>query len=108
VTHGLSWSRPARGHEGLIAKRIDAPYVSTRSNDWLKLKCKRRQEFVVCGFTDRADDPRQVGSLLLGAYDDGALIPVGSVGTGWTGREAREPRRKLGGCAAERRRGAAT
>ena len=74
----------ARGLEGLIAKRADAPYVSTRSSAWLKLKCKKRQEFVVCGFTDRADDRNQVGSLLLGVYDDGALIPVGSVGTGWT------------------------
>ena len=32
---------------------------------------------VVCGFTDRADDRNQVGSLLLGVYDGGALIPVG-------------------------------
>ena len=31
---------------------------------------------MVCGFTDRADDRKQVGSLLLGVYDDGALIPV--------------------------------
>ena len=77
VIRGLSWSRRcARGLEGLIAKRADAPYVSTRSSAWLKLKCKKRQEFVVCGFTDRADDRKQVGSLLLGVYDDGALIQI--------------------------------
>ena len=84
----------ARGLEGLIAKRVDAPYVSTRSSAWLKLKCKKRQEFVVCGFTDRADDRNQVGSLLLGVYDNGALIPVGSVGTGWTAHAARALRKK--------------
>ena len=50
---------------------------------------------MVCGFTDRADDRKQVGSLLLGVYADGALIPVGSVGTGWTGREATALRAKL-------------
>ena len=85
----------ARGLEGLIAKRVDAPYVSTRSSAWLKLKCKKRQEFVVCGFTDRADDRKQVGSLLLGVYDEGALIPVGSVGTGWTAHAARALRKSL-------------
>ena len=85
----------ARGLEGLIAKRADAPYVSGRSSAWLKLKCKKRQEFVVCGFTDRADDPNQVGSLLLGVYAEGALIPVGSVGTGWTAKESAALRKKL-------------
>jgi ATP-dependent DNA ligase len=29
------------GWEGLIAKRLGTPYVSTRSRDWLKLKCTR-------------------------------------------------------------------
>ena len=63
---------------------------------WLKLKCKKRQEFVICGFTDRADDRNQVGSLLLGVHDeDGELIPVGSVGTGWTGQEAKALRKQL-------------
>jgi bifunctional non-homologous end joining protein LigD len=36
--------------EGLIAKRADAPHRGTRSTDWLKLKCQRRQEFVVGGY----------------------------------------------------------
>src|SRR5918998_1564849 len=37
--------------EGLIAKRLGTPYVSTRSRDWLKLKCTRAQELVIGGFT---------------------------------------------------------
>ncbi|MDP9964700.1 ATP-dependent DNA ligase [Variovorax paradoxus] len=41
--------------EDVIAKRLDAPYVSRRSETWLKLKCKQRQEFVVCGYTDRTE-----------------------------------------------------
>jgi len=37
--------------EGIILKRADAPYVSARTETWLKLKCSLRQEFVICGFT---------------------------------------------------------
>ena len=38
--------------EGIIAKRSDAPYVSARTDTWLKLKCARRQEFVIVGFRE--------------------------------------------------------
>ncbi|MDM0009460.1 DNA ligase D [Variovorax sp. J22G73] len=82
--------------EGVIAKRADAPYVSRRSETWLKLKCKLRQEFIVCGYTDRTDNSAQIGSLLLGIHDDqGNLVPAGSVGTGWSGDEAAEFKRQL-------------
>ena len=82
--------------EGVIAKRADAPYVSRRSETWLKLKCKLRQEFVVCGYTERSDNTAQVGSLLLGIHDkSGKLVSAGSVGTGWSGEEARELKKKL-------------
>jgi bifunctional non-homologous end joining protein LigD len=81
--------------EGVMAKRADAPYVSGRTDSWLKLKCKQRQEFVIGGFVDRTDDSKLIGSLLLGVYEDGKLLPVGRVGTGWDAAEARELRRTL-------------
>lgn len=82
--------------EGVIAKRSDAPYASRRTETWLKLKCKLRQDFVVCGYTDRSDGASQVGSLLLGVYEDGGkLVSVGSVGTGWNAAEAAELKMKL-------------
>jgi bifunctional non-homologous end joining protein LigD len=82
--------------EGVIAKRADAPYTSTRSEAWLKLKCIQRQEFVVCGYTDRSDGTAQVGSLILGVHSpDGHLVSVGSVGTGWSATEARALKTKL-------------
>ena len=82
--------------EGVIAKRADAPYVSRRSETWLKLKCKLRQEFVICGYTERSDGADQVGSLLLGVHDaSGKLASVGSVGTGWSGEEAHDIKQKL-------------
>ena len=72
------------GLEGVMAKRQDAPYAMKRTETWLKLKCHQRQEFVVGGFTDRGNAAREVGSLLLGVYDDeGRLRSAGSVGTGW-------------------------
>nr|WP_218628303.1 non-homologous end-joining DNA ligase [Variovorax sp. dw_954] len=82
--------------EGLIAKRADAPYVSRRSDAWLKLKCKLRQEFVVAGYTERSDNAAQVGSLLLGVHaPDGKLVAARSVGTGWDVQTARELKDKL-------------
>jgi DNA ligase D-like protein (predicted ligase) len=74
----------ADGWEGLIAKRLDAPYASGRSRDWLKLKCVRDQEFVVGGWTDPAGSRQMLGALLVGYYDgDGALRYAGKVGTGF-------------------------
>ena len=83
------------GMEGVIAKRADAPYVSARSESWLKLKCSLRQEFVVCGFTDRSGTRGEVGSLLLGYHEDGRLRYAGSVGTGWDARTGRSLHRQL-------------
>jgi bifunctional non-homologous end joining protein LigD len=51
--------------EGIIAKRADAPYVSQRTETWLKVKARQRQEFVIAGFTDRTGSSREVGSLVL-------------------------------------------
>ena len=58
-----------KGLEGLIGKRADAPYASTRSASWVKLKCTRRQEFVVAGYTDPKGSRTGFGSLLLGVHD---------------------------------------
>jgi len=86
----------ALGLEGLVAKRRDSPYTSTRSSDWLKLKCQARQEFVIAGFSDRSDNPRAVGALALGYFDErGVLRDAGRVGTGWSAREAVLLRTKL-------------
>ncbi|MFL1526701.1 DNA ligase D [Pseudomonas sp. O230] len=71
--------------EGLIGKRLGSPYVSRRSGDWIKLKCKHRQEFVVVGFTDPKGSRHGFGALLLGLHDrdSGKLRYAGKVGTGF-------------------------
>ena len=89
-------SARALGLEGIIAKRLDAPYVSRRAPTWLKLKCRERQEFVVGGFIDRGGAVAEVGSLMLGVHDDaGVLQYVGNVGTGWDAQAGAELHRRL-------------
>jgi bifunctional non-homologous end joining protein LigD len=68
--------------EGIISKRGDRPYSSGRGADWVKSKCHQRQEFVIGGYTDRTNNPRRVGALLLGYYENDALRYCGKVGTG--------------------------
>jgi len=83
------------GLEGIILKRGDAPYVSGRTETWLKLKCHARQELVICGFTDRANAHGEVGSLLLGYHEGGELKYAGNVGTGWKAKTGRDLHARL-------------
>lgn len=84
------------GLEGVIAKRKNAPYRSTRSADWLKLKCGQRQEFVIGGFTEGKGSRAGFGALLLGLHEaDGSLRHVGNVGTGFDTRTLARLHRKL-------------
>ncbi|MER9647962.1 DNA ligase D [Mesorhizobium sp. M0199] len=71
------------GHEGVIAKRADSSYVGDRTGSWLKIKCTKRQEFVVGGYRP-SDTGRGMASLILGTYENGKLIYGGRVGTGFT------------------------
>ncbi|WP_336056701.1 DNA ligase D [Nitratireductor sp. CH_MIT9313-5] len=71
------------GHEGIIAKRADAPYRSGRSQSWLKVKCSKRQELVIGGYSPSDKRGRPFASLLLGAYEGDRLIYRGRVGTGF-------------------------
>jgi bifunctional non-homologous end joining protein LigD len=73
-----------KGWEGLIAKRADSPYTSSRSRDWLKFKCDRSQEMVIGGFTPPKGSREELGALLLGYHGDGGFLYAGKVGTGFT------------------------
>jgi bifunctional non-homologous end joining protein LigD len=73
----------AKGAEGIIAKRAESRYVSARSTDWLKIKCVHQQEFVVGGYTAPKGSRENLGALLVGYYEHGALRYAGKVGTGY-------------------------
>jgi len=82
--HDLIGSACELGLEGIIGKRKGSRYVSRRSDDWIKLKCSLRQEFVIGGFTDPEGSRSGFGSLLLGVFDKaGELQYAGNVGTGF-------------------------
>ncbi len=69
--------------EGVIGKRVGSPYVSSRSADWIKLKCRLRQEFVIVGYTRPQGSRSGFGALLLAVNDDTGLVYAGRVGTGF-------------------------
>ena len=85
------------GLEGVIGKRRGSIYVQRRSDDWIKLKCTQRQEFVIGGFTWPDDSrPNGIGALLVGhVADDGVLHYAGKVGTGFTGEMSAALRMRL-------------
>ena len=78
------------GWEELVAKRADAPYMSGRSKDWLKLKCVWEQEFVIGGYTDPTGSRTDFGALLVGYHEDGQLRYAGKVGTGYNAARLRD------------------
>ncbi len=108
LDEGPSWRVPAhsenggaellalaqqRDLEGIVLKRLDSPYrPGQRSSDWIKVKIRKRQEFVVGGWIEGSGGlVGSIGSLVVGVYDQprdhqpaGSLIPAGSVGSGLT------------------------
>jgi bifunctional non-homologous end joining protein LigD len=83
------------GAEGIVSKRSDSAYLSGRSKSWIKIKCARRQEFVIGGFTKPANGTDGIGALLLGYYEGKKLIYAGRTGTGFTQVSSRKLRQQL-------------
>jgi bifunctional non-homologous end joining protein LigD len=84
------------GLEGTIAKRASSAYHPGRGRDWLKIKCSKRQEFTVIGYTEPAGSRSHLGALLLGVERDGELSYAGRVGTGFSEASLAELAKKLG------------
>jgi bifunctional non-homologous end joining protein LigD len=70
------------GEEGIISKKATSRYVGDRTKTWLKVKCTKRQEFVIGGWTP-SDKRTGFRSLLLGVFEKNKLRYVGQVGTGF-------------------------
>jgi bifunctional non-homologous end joining protein LigD len=78
--------------EGVVSKRLDAPYRSGRGDAWLKTKCRAGHEVVIGGWTVRDGHLR---SLLAGVHKDGQLTYVGRIGTGFGERSVRPLLKRL-------------
>jgi bifunctional non-homologous end joining protein LigD len=79
------------GLEGIVAKRAEDPYRQERTRSWLKIKCLKREEFVVVGFTDPGGSRTAFGALLVAtrASASAPLRYAGKVGTGFNERTLR-------------------
>lgn len=73
--------------EGIISKRLSAPYRSGRTDAWTRAKCRAGHEVVIGGWSG---GPRALRSLIAGVYRGGHLVPVGRVGTGFNARNAKD------------------
>jgi bifunctional non-homologous end joining protein LigD len=73
--------------EGIVSKRLEAPYTSGRSDSWVKSKCRTGHEVVLGGWTTEAGTLR---SLLAGVNRDGHLVYVGRIGTGYSQEKTKQ------------------
>ena len=106
--NSLYYSRYVKGHgkesfvaaceasmEGVVGKKEDSIYSGTRSDDWIKLKCDKRQEFVIGGYSLSDKRTYGVSSLLLGVYDGEKLLYAGRAGTGISENEMKNLEHKF-------------
>jgi bifunctional non-homologous end joining protein LigD len=76
------------GLEGIVSKKLSAPYQSGRTNSWVKIKATERGEFVIAGFVTSTVSKRAIGALVLGEHVGGKLMPSGHVGSGFSASDA--------------------
>jgi bifunctional non-homologous end joining protein LigD len=81
--------------EGIVSKRVDSHYVGTRNGDWVKVKGRPSDEFVVIGFTEPKGSRSGLGALLLAKPKKGELVYAGRVGTGFSDENLRDLRKQL-------------
>lgn len=79
----------ARGLEGVMAKRADAPYRGGRSESWLKIALKHVWDFAIVGWAD------DWGALYLATWDGEKFLYAGKVGSGLTPKLADSVRSTL-------------
>ncbi|SER38899.1 ATP-dependent DNA ligase LigD phosphoesterase module /ATP-dependent DNA ligase LigD polymerase module [Faunimonas pinastri] len=96
----------AAGHEGIISKKASAPYRGARTKVWYKIKCIKRQEFVIGGWSP-SEKRHGFRSLLVGTWNEGEegqpgkLVYAGRVGTGFNDRDLQELGEKFEAIAAK-------
>ena len=85
--------------EGIVSKKLDAPYRSGRSDSWTKAKCRAGHEVVIGGWTTTNGKFR---SLMVGVYRGEHLVYVGRVGTGYGADKVQAPDAAAEGNAADK------
>lgn len=90
------------GQEGIISKTIHGAYSGKRARNWVKVKCTRRQEFVIVGWKKSAAKGRPFASLLLAQNEGKALVYKGNVGTGFSTETLANLARRMKGLATDK------
>jgi bifunctional non-homologous end joining protein LigD len=92
---GADFFKLAGAHEleGIVSKRVDLPYRSSRSQDWLKVKCVQSDAFIIIGY--QPDGRGGIANLKLAIEDNGALRYAGAVGSGFSEATMRMLRKVL-------------
>jgi bifunctional non-homologous end joining protein LigD len=92
---GAEFFKIACAHEleGIVSKRVDLPYCSGRSQDWLKVKCVQSDAFIIIGY--QPDGRGGIANLKLAIKENGALRYAGAVGTGFSDATMRTLRKVL-------------
>ncbi|HEX4477580.1 MAG TPA: DNA ligase D, partial [Polyangiaceae bacterium] len=85
----------ASGAEGVVVKRLEAPHRPRRTPEWVKVKCGRRQEAIIVGFSAPKGSRESLGALLLGVNDGDGIQYAGKVGTGFDARTLKDLARRL-------------
>jgi bifunctional non-homologous end joining protein LigD len=72
-----------KGLEGIIGKKADSSYSGSRSPSWVKIKIVQEVDAVIAGYTAPRGSRKYFGAIVLGLYDKGELLFIGSAGTGF-------------------------
>jgi bifunctional non-homologous end joining protein LigD len=80
----------ARGLEGIIGKKADAPYRAGRGPSWVKVRADRSGDFAVVGFTPPKGSRDGFGALHLADFVGGRLVYAGRAGSGFNSRQIKE------------------
>src|SRR5690606_28320241 len=81
--------------EGIVSKKVNSVYRGRRTTSWLKIKCTKRQEFVIGGFTPSDKRGREFASLLIGTFENGDLKYRGRVGSGFSGQHLEDLAKRM-------------
>ena len=96
-TRGEDFFRAAEqlGLEGIVGKRADSKYRGIRSNDWVKLRIDKSDDFVIVGYTAPRGSRTAFGALHLAVYHGVELRYAGSVGSGFTDKQLNTIKKQL-------------
>lgn len=83
------------GMEGIVGKKADSVYSGARNGDWIKIKCGKRQEFVIGGYAVSGKKSSGISSVLLGVYNGNDLVYTGRAGTGFSEKDRLELEKKF-------------